>query len=91
MHTTAEDMSRFVVSILNEGQAEGSTLPEPETVALMQDPTTSFSRNGRRSRDLVSLGHGLGLYQFRSGWFGYGGSAPGFQALLRYNPNLQVG
>jgi hypothetical protein len=35
--------------------------------------------------------HGLGLFVFRGGWFGNGGSAPGFQRLARFHPARQVG
>jgi hypothetical protein len=40
---------------------------------------------------LPRRGHGLGLFAFRGGWFGNGGSAPGFQCLLRFHPSRQVG
>jgi CubicO group peptidase (beta-lactamase class C family) len=91
MHTTAEDMGRFIVAFLNGGQAEGFTLLEPEMLAMMHERATSFSRNGRQSRDLAELGYGLGLFEFCDGWFGHGGSVPGFLALLRFNPARQVG
>jgi hypothetical protein len=30
------------------------------------------------------------MFVFRSGWFGHGGSAPGFQCLFRFHPSRQV-
>ena len=50
-----------------------------------------YTRIDGRNIDLPSKGHGLGLFVFRGGWYGNGGSAPGFQCLARFRPSRQVG
>jgi CubicO group peptidase (beta-lactamase class C family) len=91
MHTTAEDMARFMLALMNHGRYGDYQLLRPETVDLMQQRTTRLRSLFRGGEDLPLKGHGLGLFVFRGGWFGIGGSAPGFQSLLRYNPSGQEG
>ncbi len=93
MHTTAEDMARFLAALMNDGQYGDYQVLQPETIALMQQRTTRFNDLSlfKGSDDLKLTGHGLGLFVFRGGWVGYGGSAPGFQGLFRFNPSGQVG
>jgi CubicO group peptidase (beta-lactamase class C family) len=91
MHTTAGDMARFMLALMNNGQYGEFQLLQPETIELMQQRTTRFKFLFRSSDDLPRKGHGLGLFAFRGGWFGTGGSAPGFQCLLRFHPSRQVG
>jgi CubicO group peptidase (beta-lactamase class C family) len=91
MHTTAGDMARFMLALMNNGQYGEFQLLQPETIELMQQRTTRFKVLFKSSDDLPSKGHGLGLFAFRGGWFGNGGSAPGFQCLLRFHPSRQVG
>jgi CubicO group peptidase (beta-lactamase class C family) len=91
MHTTAADMARFMLALMNNGRYRDYQLLRPETVDLMQRRTARFRSLFRGGEDLPRTGHGLGLFLFRGGWVGNGGSAPGFQSLLRYNPSRQVG
>jgi CubicO group peptidase (beta-lactamase class C family) len=91
MHTTAGDMARFMLALMNNGQYGAFQLLQPETIELMQQQTARFKVLFKSSDDLPSKGHGLGLFAFRGGWFGNGGSAPGFQCLLRFHPSRQVG
>lgn len=93
MHTTAEDMARFLAAVMNGGQYGDFQLLQPETIVELQRRTTRFTRLSffKGKDDLVRTGHGLGLFVFRGGWMGHGGSAPGFQCLFRYNPSNQVG
>ena len=91
MHTTAEDMAKFVLALMNDGQHGDFQLLQPETIELMQQRTSRFKVLFKSSDDLPQKGHGLGLFVFRSGWYGNGGSAPGFQCLLRFHPSRQVG
>ena len=93
MHTTAGDMAKFVLALMNDGQYGDFQLLQPETIELMQRRTTRFKALSffRSNDDLTRTGHGLGLFAFRGGWFGYGGSAPGFQCLLRFHPSRQAG
>ena len=91
MHTTAEDMAKFVRALLNAGQHDDFQPLQPETVDLMQQRTSRFKVFFESSDDLPSKGYGLGLFIFRGGWLGFGGSAPGYQCLLRFHPSRQVG
>ena len=91
MHTTAEDMAKFVLALMNDGRYGEFQLLQPETVELMQQRTTRFKALFKGSDDLPQRGHGLGLFLFRSGWYGHGGSAPGFQSLLRFHASRKVG
>ena len=90
MRTTANDMAKFLLTIMNNGRYGDFELLQPETIELMQQSTTRFEVNSN-SDDLPLEGHGLGLFVFTGGWFGHGGSAPGFQCLLRFHPSRQVG
>ena len=91
MHTTAGDMAKLLLTLMNDGQYGDVQLLQPETIELMQQRTTRFKTFFRSSDDLPQKGHGLGLFVFRGGWFGNGGSAPGFQCLFRFHPSRQVG
>jgi hypothetical protein len=66
-------------------------LLRPETIELMRQRTTSFKTLFKSSEDLPSAGRGLALVVLRGGWYGTGGSAPGFQCLLRFHPSRRVG
>jgi len=91
MHTTAADMAKFMLTLMNNGTYGDHQLLRPETVDLMRRRTTRFKTLFKGGEDLPRNGHGLGLFVFRGGWVGNGGSAPGFQSLLRYKPSKQVG
>jgi len=91
MHTTAEDMAQFVRALLNDGQYDDFRLLQPETIELMEQRTSRFKASCESSGDLPSTGHGLGLFVFQGGWLGFGGSAPGYQSLLRFHSSRQVG
>jgi CubicO group peptidase (beta-lactamase class C family) len=91
MHTTAGDMAKFILTLMKDGQYGDFQLLQPKTVELLEQSTSRFKVLFKSSDDLPGKGHGLGLFVFRGGWFGHGGSAPGFQCLLRFHPSRQVG
>ena len=91
MHTTAEDMARFVRALLNDGRYDDFRLLQPGTIELMKRRTSRFKVFFESSDDLPCRGYGLGMFIFRGGWLGFGGSAPGYQCLLRFHPSRQVG
>jgi len=91
MRTTAEDMAKFLLALLNDGRHGGFQLLQPETIELMQQRTSRFKVFLESSDDLPSKGYGLGLHILRGGWVGIGGSAPGYQSLFRFHPSKQVG
>jgi CubicO group peptidase (beta-lactamase class C family) len=91
MHTTAGDMAKVLLALMNDGQYGEFQLLQPETIELMQQRTTRFKIFFKSNDDLPSTGYGLGLHALRGGWFGHGGSVPGFQCLLRFHPSKKVG
>ena len=91
MHTTAGDMAKVLLALMNNGQYGEFQLLQPETIELMQQRTTRFKIFFKSNDDLPSTGYGLGLHALRGGWFGHGGSVPGFQCLLRFHPSKKVG
>jgi CubicO group peptidase (beta-lactamase class C family) len=92
MRTTAEDQARLIIALMSAGRIGEERVLRPETVELMRSRTSRFITLFNRSGgDMQAAGHGLGLYQFRGGWSGFGGSAPGFQSLWRFHLDKQVG
>jgi CubicO group peptidase (beta-lactamase class C family) len=91
MDATAADMARFVIALVNGGRYPSCRLLRPETIELMRRKTTSFKTLFESSEDLPSAGRGLALVVLRGGWYGTGGSAPGFHCLLRSHPSRPVG
>ena len=91
MHTTAGDMAKFMLAVMSDGLYGDVRVLQPETVELMQQRTSRFKVLFKSSDDLPLSGHGLGLFIFRGGWFGAGGSAPGYECLWRFHPSKQVG
>ena len=91
MHTTAEDMAKFMLAMMNDGRNGEFQLLQPETTQLMRKRTSQFKVLFKSSEELQRKGSGLGLGVFRGGWYGLGGSAPGYQTLWRYNTSRKAG
>ncbi len=91
MHTTAADMAKFMLALMHEGRSAGVQLLQPETVELMRRRTTRFKVLFQGGDDLPRSGRGLGHSILRGGWFGIGGSTPGYQCLFRFHPDRKVG
>ena len=91
MHTTAGDMAKFMVAMLNSGRLGDLRILQAESIDLMQRKTTGFKTFLKGGDDLPTSGRGLGLVVLRGGWYGIGGSVPGFQCLWRYHPSRRVG
>jgi CubicO group peptidase (beta-lactamase class C family) len=91
MRTTAEDQASFMIPMMRDGRARGHQLLGPETVELMRTRTSRFKVLFGGGPDLQRSGEGLGLNIFRGGWYGFGGSTPGYQCLWRFHPSREVG
>jgi CubicO group peptidase (beta-lactamase class C family) len=91
MRTTAEDQARFMVALLDESAPSDPPLLRPETIERMKKPQSYFRGFVRTGRDLKSTGYGLGLHTLLGGWYGHGGSSPGYQCLWRFHPENRVG
>jgi CubicO group peptidase (beta-lactamase class C family) len=91
MRTTAEDMAKFILAVMNDGVYNDYQLLQPETIQLMQ---TKFSRGKsllNPNSELSDPGYGLGLIHYPFGWMGHGGSTVGYQTLLQFKPSIQSG
>jgi CubicO group peptidase (beta-lactamase class C family) len=77
--------------MLNGGRRGDARILQAETIELMQRKTTRFRTFLKGGDDLPVSGRGLGLVVLRSGWYGIGGSAPGYQCLWRYHPSKRIG
>jgi len=91
MHTTAADMAKFMLMLIHEGRSSDGQLLQPETVELMRCRTTRYRVLFKSSDDMPHSGRGLGHMTLRGGWFGIGGSAPGYQCLFRFHPDREIG
>ncbi|GEM_PF-2367532 len=91
MRCTADDLSHFFLALQNNGRHNGVQLLSTASVQLMSEAVTDFKVVFRTCEEMQRSGHGLGLHPFRGGWYGYGGSAPGYQCLARYNPSRRTG
>ena len=91
MHTTASDMAKLMLALIHDGRSGEVRILQPETVELMRRRTTRYRVLFRRSEDLQARGRGLGILSIRGGWFGIGGSAPGYQCLFRFHAILGGG
>lgn len=91
MRTSAEDQAALMIAMIGDGRAGSYQLLRPETVRLMRARTSRFKVLFKSGPDLQPYGEGLGLNVFRGGWYGFGGSTPGYQCLWRFNPSRQVG
>jgi CubicO group peptidase (beta-lactamase class C family) len=91
MRTTADDMAQLALALMSDGQLGDHRVLQPATVELMKQITSRFRGRARAGGDIPSRGAGMGLWVFRDGWYGFGGSTPGYQSLWRFNPTKQVG
>ena len=77
MRSTAEDMAKFMITHMNQGNFQNFQLLKLQTVSLMQEKH--------------SPGYGLGIIHYKNNVLGHGGSTPGFQSLLSFKPSSQKG
>jgi CubicO group peptidase (beta-lactamase class C family) len=90
--SSVPDLAQFMIAHMNQGQAGGVQLLQPETVALMHERAVSFPLG---QGDLNQVSYGLGLGHFREipwsvwghlydmhGATGHGGSWWGYQAQM---------
>ena len=91
MRTTAEDMAKFMLVHINEGDYNQFLLLQPETIELMQTKTSKGKSILNQNTELTDAGYGLGLIHYKNGWLGHGGSTVGYQSLWQFNPTKQCG
>ena len=91
MRTTAEDMAKFMLAHINDGNYDNFQLLQPETIELMRAKTSNGRNILNPNSELTDSGYGLGLIHYPHGWLGHGGSTVGYQSLWQFNPSKQCG
>jgi len=91
MRTTAEDMAKFMLAHINDGNYDNFQLLQPETIELMREKVSKGRNILNPNSELTDSGYGLGLIHYPHGWLGHGGSTVGYQSLWQFNPSKQCG
>lgn len=91
MRTTAGDLAHLMGVLMTDGKPDDLRLLSSETIQQMRRQTSRFRHFLKSSEDMLRTGYGTGLDIYPVGWYGYGGSAPGFQCLFRFNPQRGCG
>ncbi|MFC1961969.1 serine hydrolase domain-containing protein [Chloroflexota bacterium] len=91
MRTTAEDMAKFMLAHINNGNYDNFQLLQPETIELMREKASEGRNIFNPNSELTDSGYGLGLIHYPHGWLGHGGSTVGYQSLWQFNPSKQCG
>jgi CubicO group peptidase (beta-lactamase class C family) len=83
--TTAEDMARFMMVHLNDGTANGVTILNAETLALMHQHHSEKKGLTNSTSTCPWPGYGFMMIYYGNNWYGHGGSTVGYQALWSFN------
>jgi CubicO group peptidase (beta-lactamase class C family) len=91
MYTTTEDMAKFMIAHMNNGQYNGISLLQAETIELMHKKHS----HGKGLFHLLSrcpyAGYGLGIIYYGDNLFGHGGSTIGYQSLWSFKKSDKSG
>ena len=91
MYTNADDMTKFMLAHLNEGDFNGISLLRPETIKLMHKKHSHGKDLFHLSSNCPNSGYGLGIIQYDDDLFGHGGSTIGYQGLWSFNKSYKSG
>ena len=80
LRTNLNDLSNFLIAMLNGGSYSGRQILKKETVALMLSPSSIDHRQGLGWR-----------YTGMENIWGHGGDDPGIQAGIYFNPDVKIG
>jgi len=95
--STAADMSRFIMAILNEGELDGQRILSEESVVLMINENHVLPGNSPEARsykDYEQMYHGLGWYVVKDPelvFIAHSGGGPGFASDMRLYPDRELG
>jgi CubicO group peptidase (beta-lactamase class C family) len=92
VHSTARDMTKYMLAFMNRGALEGKQVLQPASVAdafsaqTMREPEGSI-------RKMESYGHawGLGKYRDHEGFAAHGGGYTGYFSFVAMIPGKQTG
>lgn len=89
LNTSANDMARFLLLLINQGTLDGKQIYRPSSIQRMETPMTSLA-----AKQGLTLGYGLGirseLYKGHR-LYQHGGDADGYLAHFAYNKSSQRG
>lgn len=91
MRSTAEDMAKIMLVMMNDGEFKNVRILNPETIKLMQSKISRGRSPFNPSSELTDKGYGLGIIRYGMGWMGHGGSTVGYQSLWQFNASKKIG
>ncbi|MFW9942912.1 MAG: serine hydrolase domain-containing protein, partial [Candidatus Thorarchaeota archaeon] len=80
IRTTVQDIAKFLITQMNQGELNGTHLLNPESVELMHSIQVSLTGHSTEGFDYE--GYGLGWNIFSDGIIGHGGATPGFSSNM---------
>ena len=95
--STAADISRFVMAILNEGELDGRRILSEESVDVMINESHVLPGNTSEARSMNEYNqmyHGLGWYVVKNPdpiFISHSGGGPGFASDMRLYPDRELG
>jgi D-alanyl-D-alanine carboxypeptidase len=95
--STAADMSRFLMAILNEGELDGRRILSAASVAEMINESHVLPGNTPEAREMKvykQMYHGLGWYVVKNPdlcFISHSGGGPGFACDMRLYPDRELG
>jgi CubicO group peptidase (beta-lactamase class C family) len=91
IYSTAEDMGKLMIAIMNNGHYKNFQLLKPESIKLMQEKHSPGKNLFHLTSNCPFVGYGYGIIQYPKKWFGHGGSTFGYQSLWIFNKSNKKG
>lgn len=91
MYSNAEDLAKFMIAHMNNGQYNNIPLLQPETIELMHKKHSHKRNLFDLSSRCPFAGYGLGIIYYGNNLFGHGGSTIGYQSLLTFSKSDKSG
>jgi CubicO group peptidase (beta-lactamase class C family) len=91
IYSTAEDLGKLMIAIMNNGRYKNYQLLSPESIELMQKKHSPGKNLFHLRSNCPFTGYGYGIIQYSNNWFGHGGSTFGYQSLWSFNKSNNKG
>lgn len=82
LRSTIQDMARYLITYINQGEYNGIQLLNPESIKLILSNHVSLSGTSVEGFDYV--GYGLGWFLYSGKIKGHGGATPGFSSNMYF-------
>jgi diguanylate cyclase (GGDEF)-like protein len=82
LNTSANDLAKFLITIINGGEYQGNRILKQETVDIMLSSQTEVFNQ----RDTQG-----GFWYWKGAFVGHGGGDPGTNAIMQYNTTTKTG